>query len=129
MKNLPKPLYYFLVVMIAIFAMAAGRYVARSVYTQYQLDQATNQANNPNSEPVISEQFVKEQVMAGCMQIDISSPTFNQRAYCECSYNQIVQVKGVNWILANGLKAEEPDVQAQLRPFAEKCLLEQGISS
>ena len=128
MSNLPKPLYYIVVIAIALGAYFGGRFLMQAVITQFQLNQAVSRSTDPNSEPVVSTEEAKQQFIAGCMGTDLSGSGFNQQQYCGCTYDILENTKGVNWILKAGLNAQDPSIQAEIVPATTECLRQQNIT-
>lgn len=128
MSNLPKPLYYIVVIAIALGAYFGGRFLMQAVITQFQINQAVSGANDPNSTPVVATENAKQEFMAGCMGADLSGTQFNQQQYCGCTYDILEKTKGVNWILKAGLNAQDPAIQAEILPATTECLRQQNIT-
>lgn len=128
MSNLPKPLYYLVIIVIGLGSYFGGRFIVESLITQYQLNQATSRADNANSEPVVPVEEARNQFDQGCLNVDFSGLQFDQRQYCVCVFNALEQSKGVNWIIKAGLNIDDPEVMNVLTPVTTDCLRQQNLN-
>lgn len=128
MSNLPKPLYYLVIIVIGLGSYFGGRFLVQALFTQYNINQAVSKADDPNSTPVISNEEARKEFDSGCLAVNYSGANFDQGKYCTCVFDSLVQAKGLNWMIKAGLNADDPAIQGEILPYATQCVRQQNIN-
>ncbi len=118
-------------IVILAFALMIPRiitYGISAVQTKQQVTQLEQRSSDPNSEPMVDLQKGKAEFMASCDTGSLDGARFDQTEYCGCTFDAAVQEKGINWIINAGLNYTESEIEAAMRPYAEKCIGDQGIT-
>ena len=128
MNNLPKPLYYLVVIAIGLGAYFGGRYIMQAVLVKRDIDKAYSRSTNPSSAPVVSIDELRKEFNTGCLAVDYSGTQFDQNKYCTCIFDALEKEKGANWIITAGLNANDQNVQNEILPYATECIRQQNIN-
>ena len=83
-----------------VLAFLVVSYLFTAVRTDLTVRDINNRANDPTSEPIISEAEARKEFMIGCDTDEI----YLQGAYCGCVYERIVKAYGVNKFLSDTLQ-------------------------
>lgn len=111
------------IVVAAIIGIGIGEYMYRAISVERQV----SSLSNPATAPLITEQEARDSVMQGCMAVDLSGYSFDQKAYCQCMVDNLIQDKGVNETIRLGLNVNDPAVERELETYASTCLARQDI--
>lgn len=110
-------------ILIFVVVAAGARYLVGAVITQEQVRQVEQRASDPKSQPVVSEETIRAEFMSTC---DVgSTPGLDQTEYCTCTFEILVEEKGINWMINLGLKGTDAEIEAVVMPVAERCVNEQ----
>lgn len=126
MKDLIKGVAYIAAVLIVV---SGARYMIGAVITNEQVRQVEQRANDPKSESIISEADAKATFMESCDTDEFSGSNFDQRNYCSCIYDKLVEHHGVNWLIQVGLNDTPEEMQTKMQPEVNFCLQAQGIEA
>lgn len=118
-----KILKVLVLVASALIGMALANYLYRAISVERQV----SSLSNPITAPIITEKEARDSVMQGCMAVDLSGSSFNQKQYCECMVDSLLEEKGVNETIRLGLNVDDPAVMAELETYATTCLARQNI--
>ena len=118
-----KILKVLVLVTSALIGMALANYLYRAISVERQV----SSLSNPATAPLITEQEARDSVMQGCMAVDLSGYSFDQKAYCQCMIDSLIQDKGVNETIRLGLNVNDPVVEKELETYATTCLARQDI--
>lgn len=112
-----------LIVIGTLIGIAVGNYMYRAI----SLERQVSSLSNPTTAPLMSEKEALDEFMAGCMGVDLSGNSFDQKQYCECMVDSLLEDKGVNETIRLGLNVDDPAVMAELETYATTCLARQNI--
>jgi hypothetical protein len=118
-----------LIVIALLSAPYAVRYAIDAVQTKEQVRQIEQRADDPTSESVIDPVAAKEEWMSSCDDGTLNGANFSQTTYCGCTFDLIVQEKGLNWVANIGLNGTEAEIKAAIEPFANRCLDQQNVET
>lgn len=118
-----------LIVIALLSAPYAVRYAIDAVQTKEQVRQIEQRADDPTSKSVIDPVAAKEEWMSSCDDSTLNGANFNQTTYCGCTFDLIVQEKGLNWIANIGLNGTEAEIKAAVEPYANRCLDQQNVET
>lgn len=118
-----KILRIIVTVVAVILSFSAGSYLVRAITVERQVSSLNDKA----TAPLITEQEARDSVMQGCMAVDLSGYSFDQKTYCQCMIDNLIEDKGVNETIRLGLNVNDPAVEAELGNYASTCLARQDI--
>lgn len=118
-----------LIVVMLLSAPYAVRYAIDAVQTREQVRQIEQRADDPTSKSVLDPTAAKEEWMQGCDTGEYTGANFNQTTYCGCTFDLLVQEKGLNWVANMGLNGTDAEIKAAVEPYANRCLDQQNVET
>lgn len=116
-----KVAFIALKIVVIVAVIYASGYIYQAIQTQRQVDSLDS------DKPVITVEYAKEELMNGCMEESFQANGFNQRQYCQCMADEVLQDYSVNEVMKMGLEKDNESLIRKLEPYAKQCLRLQGI--
>lgn len=108
------------IIAVVLFGAFGVGYIIDAVLTKEAVREIKNRANNPTSQPVITDAEAKQEFVYGCT--TTAQGIDGANVYCVCLYDELREVYSVNQLLNISLNKSEAELEEFMTPYANRCM-------
>lgn len=110
------------IIAVVLFGAFGVGYIIDAVLTKEAVRKIENRANNPTSQPIITDAEARAEFVNGCVIEGVGID--GVQIYCTCMYDELRQIYSVNQLINLALNSSEAELESIMAPHVDGCVQE-----